>query len=273
MTTGNLYRYEYQFLKRLEDLSYPYYLKNKLEYYWVTVAKKNPEHIEKVKQNLIERISTYYEHDTLRNSKLVWRGKKPRTAEELAKPISLDTDYGKIAVKSASYFKQANELYKTSLTMNDNSSPLVEYYSFLQCVKGCVLLLLDINEEILFRQHGTSHQFNESSDKYPRANIKTTGVFHTILLLQDPYNEMNKYFTKGEMDLSLDNLLEFRSHTPASAFIISFILSSLVRYYPEYWQRKLQGIEDDIIREIIHFRCEVLPKQIDSLFPYLLRLG
>ncbi|MHA2243881.1 MAG: YaaC family protein [Candidatus Hodarchaeales archaeon] len=271
MATGNLYRYEYQFLAKLEDLSYPYYLQKRLEDYWVILAKKDPEYIEKEKLHLKEKIKDYYEHDSLEESILDWKDNKPKNIEKIAKPRSLSPGYlERLAKRSASFFRQAKVMYETSLNMNDNSSPLVEYYSLLQCVKGSVLLQLEVNEEILFRSHGITCQFDKTKDKYPKANIKATGVFHSLLLVCDPWDEMNDFFT-GKIDLSLDKLLTRIPNSPASAFILSFILSSLVRYHPEYWQTILLGTGDDIIREINNFRREKLPESIDRLFHYYIR--
>lgn len=271
MATGNLYRYEYQFLAKLEDLSYPYYLQKQLENYWEIHAKNNPEDIEKAKSHLKERIKDYYEHDSLEKSELKWGKNKPKNIEEIAKPLSLSPGcFERIARRSASFFKQAKVMYETSLNMNDNSSPLVEYYSLLQCVKGSVLLELEVNERILFRSHGITCQFDKKKDNYPKANIKASGVFHSLLLVCDPYDEMNDFFT-GKIELSLDKLLKRLHDSPASAFMLSFILSSLVRYHPEYWQKILLGFDDDIIREINNFQREKLPKSIDRLFPYYIR--
>ncbi len=174
---------------------------------------------------------------------------REKNKEKIAKPLSISPRcFERIGKRSASFFKQTKVMYETSLNMNDNSSPLVEYYSLLQCVKGRVLLQLEINEGILFKNHGITCQFDKKKDKYPKVNIKASGVFHSLLLVCDPWNEMNDFFT-GKIDLSLDQLLTRGLFSPASAFILSFILSSLVRYHPEYWQTILLGIDDDIIRK------------------------
>jgi len=275
MISKFLYRNESGYTQRLQDISYPYYLQKKLEHYYITLTKNNPDFVKKDKDSIKKRIHTYFEHDTTPDSIINWNENKPSNIDKIARPITLKStsksDMSQIAKKSASFFRQADEFYFTSLNMDKNTSPLVEYYSFLQCVKGCVLLKLKINESLMFKTHGLTCWFDPERHTYPQASIKTFGVFHTILLIEDSLNEMKDYYS-GKRNLALDQLLEERTFSPATAFIISFLLSNLVRYYPIEWQKILLAEDNDIIRKINKFREDTLPDAIERLFPYLLRV-
>jgi len=271
MVSRFLYRNKLSYTQILQDISYPYYLQKKLEHYYIILQENNPEFIKKDKDLIEKRIKTYFDHDTTYNSIIDWKNNKPSKFDKIARPITLKSDFSQLAKKSASFFRQADEFYLASLNMDKNTSPLVEYYSFIQCVKGCVLLKLRINESLMFNQHGITCWFDPERRKYPQASIKASGVFHTILLIHDSLNEMNDYFT-GNRELTLDQLLEERQCSPATAFIISYLLSNLVRYYPIEWRKILQAEDDDIIRKIDKFRADTLPDAMQSLFPYLIRI-
>ncbi len=161
-------------------------------------------------------------------------------------------------------------MYKTSLKMDINSSPLIEYYSFLQCVKGSAIIELNLNEKLLFSFHGISSDYN--TDRYPRAVVKTCGVFHVIFLLGDPNNKMKDYFS-GKIDLDLISLIEKSrlSASPAPSFILSYLLSTLVRYQPDKWKTICRGVEDDIFLDIREFRRNQLPDSIERIFPYFVK--
>ncbi len=163
---GNLYIHEYDHLRILEKLTNPYYLQTRIEDHYLSKEILNVRNLGSDKDDYIKRIFEYFSY-----TGFDWRGKKPSNPQELAKPHDSDSEFREIALKASSYFQQGLELYKTSLMMDINSSPLIEYYSFLQCVKGNAIIELDLNENLLFSFHGISSDFN--SERYPKAVIKT----------------------------------------------------------------------------------------------------
>ncbi|MFX0087647.1 MAG: hypothetical protein ACFFAU_18500 [Candidatus Hodarchaeota archaeon] len=235
---GNWYIHEYDHLRILEKLTNPYYLETQIVDHYLSEDLLHIRSLDEDTDNYNKRIFEYFSYPEFN-----WRGKKPNDPQELAKPYDNHTNFREIALKASGYFQQGLEMYKTSLIMDINSSPLIEYYSFLQCVKGSAIIELDLNEDLLFSFHGISSDFN--SGRYPKAVIKAYGVFHVIFLLGDPYNEMIDFFNR-KIDLNLSSLIKKIPSSPASSFIVSYLLSTLVRYQPDKWQSICRGLDDDI---------------------------
>lgn len=175
-----------------------------------------------------------------------------------------------LAEEIALYFRQGRELLALSLGIFENSSPLVEYYGFLQCVKGAILLKLDVKDKKLFSRYGLSSQ--STDDGYIEAKIHEKGVFTTLLLYQYPDHVIKHYIEnhlKNKLNVTLKESMKqvgHLSHVPA--FITSFLLSNLVRYHPRTWNELLSGKKDDLIADINDFRRQIIPTAIQSLLPY-----
>lgn len=172
-----------------------------------------------------------------------------------------------LAEEIALYFHQGRELLELSLGKFENSSPLVEYYGFLQCIKGVALLKLDVKDRKLFVHHGLSSQSNDG--EYIEAIIKNKGVFIILLLYQNSKHVVEHYVDnhlKVNLNVTLKESMEQVGYlNNVGAFITSFLLSNLVRYHPRTWNELLSGKKDDIIADINDFRRQVIPIAIKSL--------
>lgn len=258
---------EYGHTIELEMLSNPFFLKKKLEEKYSARDQREIGLLNQQKRGFQEKINYYY---NLIKKNLPMRGWNPKQPSDIAKPLNEKSDFEDIAKKASIYFQQGLELYLTSMTMNQNSSPLIEYYSFLQCAKGSIQLNLDINNQ-MFTLHGIIDGRDENVN-YIRPDIKSFGVFQSLLLISASSNEITDFIT-GKNNLSLEELLEFYIYPheaiPAYGFIGSWMLSSLVRYKPEIWQKIYFGLESDVILKINKFRNDIIPNAIEQT----LRLG
>lgn len=265
-------------------------LSNRKYLYEGLKSKYSPKN-EALLGNLCEKIERYDEIITfyyniitdIENKRETEQNKIPDSPHSLVKPVNSNSNFKEIAENASIYFQQGLELYLSSMNMNINSAPLVEYYSFLQCVKGAVLLDLEIKDFRLFSQHGLSIK-KRRSNSYLRAKVKTFGVFQTLLLLQSSKTEIED-FLYGQYNLTLESLLEAKllrkiknsqdfnekrnpmDYAPP-VFIASWMLSSLVRYFPKTWQKIYFGLDDMLILRIGGYRDEYIPEAIDSLLPY-----
>ena len=68
--------------------------------------------------------------------------------------------------------------------MSENSSPLVEYYALLQCLKGSLILHYDIvNQVFFFTHHGLKIDGGyQEKPPYVTASVYTKGVFYGLVL-------------------------------------------------------------------------------------------
>lgn len=183
-------------------------------------------------------------------------------------------DIPELAEEIALYFHQGRELLALSLGVFENSSPLVEYYGFLQCVKGAILLKLDVKDKKLFTRHGLSSR--PTDDGYIEAKILNKGVFITLLLYQYSDHVVKHYIDnhlKNKLNVTFKESMKqvgYLNHVPA--FITSFLLSNLVRYHPRIWNELLSGKKDDIIADINDIRRQLIPtaimQLIQSQLPY-----
>ncbi len=202
-----------------------------------------------------------------------------------------EEDIRKVARKASVYFQQGLEMLETSFSMPENTSPLVEYYALLQCAKGFIILDLDVKEELFFTQHGLTPAKNideRKSSKFINAIIKPLGVFSALAIRRaqfidqrteenDPVYYQNdlEYYFDEEYKPSIENIVIFGDENPdikminhsLTAFIGSWMLSSLVRYGPMKWQEILAGQETDLIKDIRDFREESLIRAFDSFLP------
>lgn len=230
-----------------------------------------------------EIIAFYHETITdIENKRKIKKIKIPNSPQDLAKPVNPESKFKKIADKASIYFQQGLELYLSSMNMNINSAPLVEYYGFLQCVKGAVLLDFEIKDFRLFSQHGLTIKRGRSNRNL-RAKVMTFGVFQALLLLQSSEPEIENFLHRRYY-LTLESLLEEKllknvknsqdsneirnpmDYAPP-VFIASWILSSLVRYFPILWQKIYFGLDDMLILRIGEYREKNIPEAIDSILP------
>ncbi len=197
-----------------------------------------------------------------------------------------------VAQKASIYFHQALEMYQTSIKMPETTSPLVEYYALLQCVKGSIILDLDLIEDVFFRFHGIVPVVKEEGN-YIRARVKPIGVFSALVIRFAGYqdqrddngnsiqykNEMETYFRKIFI-ISLEDIVnppsssafEISYSNPLSVFMGSWMLSNLVRYAPLSWQEILAGQKNDLLYYIRDFRDEEIPRIFESCLPDHIRM-
>ncbi len=215
-------------------------------------------------------------------------------------PRKSGTNISKIANEAVIYFKQSLELFKTLDNVEENVSPLLEYYGLLQCVKGVVILELDVKSDKIFSKHGLTQEtrFHSKIDepkstkkyklkmikrikpsKYINAKIMPYGVLTSLIIrFTDHYDElysdrdiykiskhsMDKYVT-GYYRPSLEEITTNHHVDPIIAFIGSWMLSTLVRYKAKMWQEICLGEKDDIINNIRKFRREKIPKAVETM--------
>jgi len=249
------------YFNMLERLSIPNFLQKKLEERY-----QAPE--ERIRESYQEKIAEYerrisYFSETVLNGRL--------SPHELATPHTFDSNLSAITEEAAVYFQQGREMLQTSHNMPENSSPLVEYYGFLQCVKGMVLLEINVNKKQLFSRHGLTQ--SKTPSRYINVKIMPLGVFTALLLRRGgvifkKYKEAIDFFFSQPYCPSLEEIVtdRFTYGDPRYAFIMSWMLSSLVRYSPLKWKEIQDGTTDDIILSIREYRRHELTKAFEHLF-------
>ena len=258
--------YTNKYLDMLGSLSIPYYLKSSLE-------EKYHSQVKRIQQNIEDRIVEYKKRITYIANLLKSRGHigKDLPPEELAAPLTPNSDLSYVAEEAAIYFQQGLEMLQTSQNMHENTSPLVEYYGFLQCVKGSIILELEVKDERFFSKHGLTLAKQKPNSRYISAEIKAFGVFQALVLCRKPSGmtpeETMDTFFSGSYCPSLEEIVTGRHAygDPIFAFIGSWMLSTLVRYRPRMWQEIQLGLKDDIIRLIRNYRIYEISFSIRNL--------
>ena len=245
-------------LRMLDHLTSSYYLKSLLEVSYLS----QQEHIQKtrnVQTTEYKKRITYFANLLKSRNKI----NQDLPPEKIAAPHTPASKLSKIAEEAAIYFQQGQEMLQTSQDMPENTGPLVEYYGFLQCVKGSTVLELDINRDEFFKYHGLRALPTKKSN-YINAEIKPFGVFQALLLyrkpkLMTPEEAMDKFLSGSYCPSLKEIVMDRHSHgDPIHAFIGSWMLSTLVRYRPRTWQEIRLGRKDDIIRWIrVYRRIEI----------------
>ncbi len=266
----------------LEHLTVPRYLQRRLEEIY-------RPHKVNLQNNIKEQIAEYtkriddFSKIPLIRSAFKKKYNKILNPQDLAVPRNAESNFSNIAGEAAIYFKQGQEMLKTSIAMHENSSPLVEYYGFLQCVKGTILLELEVNQDLFFSYHGLMPARPQNKPNYINAKIMPFGVFPALLLRVDKYyfymhnnmdEAMNTFFS-GSHCLSIETIIDSKAYYDSYdphyhgnmiyAYIGSWILSSLVRYHPKTWEEILQGKNDEIIRMIRDYRRYEISRAIRNL--------
>lgn len=257
-----------QYLRILEHLTVPRYLQRWLEETYQSERELLQKNIKAKIAEYKKRIADFSTIPMVQNT-FNRRYKKDPTPQDLVTPLTPDSNFSSIAEEAAIYFKQGHQMLKTSSNMQEESSPLVEYYGFLQCVKGTILLELWVNQELFFSKHGLTSAKTNSC--YINAEIKPFGVFSALLLrrgktmFMDPEKTMMTFFS-GSYCLSLEEIINKHIQgDPVFAFIGSWMLSTLVRYRPKTWDEILQGKKDEIIRLIRDYRTDEIAQAIRNL--------
>ncbi|MHA2231951.1 MAG: YaaC family protein, partial [Candidatus Hodarchaeales archaeon] len=269
-------------VRLLEEMRVSYSLQ---EYLHTKFFPKEERLLSNLQERLTDyekRIQAFSELDLVRNSNfLAYRRLRQLSSDssELAKPRQApfsNQELTKIALTAATYFEQGLEMLLTAQQMSDKSAPLVEYYGFLQCVKGVIFLELDVHHELFFGRHGLT--FEKDDSRYIGAKIMPFGVFSALLLRSESL-EATEFYLSGDFCPTLEQIMsnehvyiqekpaDFRSprSDPVLTFIGSWMLSTLVRYHPEVWLEICEGKTDNIITNIQKFRRSFVPDAVHSL--------
>lgn len=257
--------YTRQYLRTLEHLTVSHYLRSYLEGDYCSQEEHNQRKIR-------EQTTAYQKQITYFANFLKYRGilGKDLPPEELATPLTPTSDFVDIAEEAATYFQQGLEMLQTSQDMPENTSPLVEYYGFLQCVKGSITLELEVKDPRFFSKHGLV--LAKSNSRYISAGIKPFGVFSALLLGRIThafkwFKEDVDRFYSSSCCLSLEEVIKNSRYQGdfVLAFIGSWMLSTLVRYRPRMWQEVQLGQKDDIIQWIREYRRREISYAIRNL--------
>ena len=251
------------FILMLERLSLPYYLQSILDNRLSPKDQRSIDTFDAINDRLKENIEFFC------NIKIVQEVLKRQKInlinyDSVAKLID-SKDSSIVAHEASLYFNQGLEMLKTAQKMSQTSSPLVEYYGYLQCVKGAILLKLNINKDLLFSFHGITQETMPNSI-YFDAKIQPLGVFSALLLSFGLLENIEHYFVKNRF-IPLTRLLSGRGfpNNIFDPFIGSWWLSTIVRYRPKDWSEILQGNNNSIIIAINQFRRSTIPLAIKHL--------
>lgn len=258
------------FLKKLEKLSISFYLQKVLEERIKIKTVFAESLFDSFNEKIENKINEYLNSDFV-SSNSINRSNMPNIRN--IKSIK------KISIESSLYFRQALEMFKASQNMNENSSPLVEYYGYLQCLKGIIVTYLDTEKTKFFSYHGLTTVKN--NDSYCQAVIKPFGVFPAFLLIFNKQNMLMKEMLSKDYKPTIEQLLrdpyflkvKRPFEDPTKSIIVSWMLSSIVRYKPNIWEKICLGKEDDIILYIREFRENTLPECISRIIDETINLN
>ena len=105
-------------------------------------------------------------------------------------------------------------------------------------------------------------------------------MFPAFLLIFDEKNRLIKEILSKDYKPTIEQLildpyfLKARRpfEDPTKSIIVSWMLSSIVRYKPNIWEKICLGKEDDIILQIREFRENTLPKCISRIIDETINL-
>ena len=248
--TLNSTDYYYDCIHALETLKTPYAFNKSLNQLLSSDNNKISEKIQKNIQFLSDR----------------W-GINP---EEIGKPINLSFDLNQITNNSTTYFLQGLEMLKNSQTLSEMTSPVLQYYSYLQIIRGKVNSLVSLDYPTFNRFHGIKL---DEYNNYIEGKFAKAGALQSLGIVEGDFLIGKNLYTENTK-VSLPELLNEASQNnvndPCSTFIISWMLSMIVRYNPNLWKQILEGKNDDIVLKIRDFQNEIFPKSIISLLqPFL----
>lgn len=260
-------------LIELEKLSVPFHLQKLLEKRIKIKTVYSESIFDYLNEKIENKINEYLNSD-LANSDKISRSNMPNIRDI--------NSLKEVSNESSLYFRQALEMFKASQNMNKNcknSSPLVEYYGYLQCLKGIIATYLDTERTKFFSYHGLTTVKN--NDSYCQAEIKPFGVFPAFLLIFGKQNRLIKEILSKDYKPTIEQLLldpyflEVKRpfEDPIKSIIVSWMLSSIVRYKPNIWEKICLGKEDDIKLQIREFRENTLPKCIFRIIDETINLN
>jgi len=261
----------------IEKLSIPYYLETKLREEHSIPKFLTDKDTQNARQNQKAKIAMYNE-----KIKKYISINYPKLQDEFSqiKPIDHTCDFRDIALNASLFFQQGKQMLFTSLDMPESSSPLVEYYGYLQCIKGAILLELSVDFNFFFKHHGVSPTMKNRNEKakneqirrefYLRADIKKKGVLQALLIRSQGY--LGKYdetrfdcYLNGSYKPTLEYVMGLRKADSPNAFLGSWMLSTIVRYEPKKWQSICSGLDGDLIDNIRTFRRNSIPNGLRRL--------
>jgi len=268
-----------QILKELKKLSYPSIIESKIRQRLKTIeiSKEKEKEVIHVHHSYARLQYVYPENikhlEKIRQKQGI---KEPQNYQVNISVVLPETEkeIREIASKASIYFLQGYEMYKTSLEMDINSSPIIEYYALLQIVKGVIMLELKVEPEEFFSAHGLKRKKKDASpDVVHQAKIQTHGVFAALLIRCTDYLEKDDGTKNFTMDEYYDNyfpsLKEMINQKDnrgiLNVFIFSWMLSEVARYKPEKWKKICEGIDNKWIVNIDDFRDFWLPDAINDL--------
>ncbi|MHA2334404.1 MAG: hypothetical protein ACXAEU_20425 [Candidatus Hodarchaeales archaeon] len=120
--------YIQQYLSQLERISLPYFLQKRLEEKYESKEKRLQDYIKSKIADYNKKIAFFMNIPLVRQAITRKKGKNWQTADIIT-PRKPGSDFKTVARESAVFFQQGLEMLKTSLSMHENTSPLVEYYS------------------------------------------------------------------------------------------------------------------------------------------------
>ena len=263
-------------LNELRKLCYPAVVREVIEDRLELIEISKDKSLVKTPHLCFKRIE-FYEDNIKHLDKI--RKKQNSESKNINMPVVLPStteEIEELALEASTYFSQGFEMFKSSIEMDENSSPIIEYYSLLQIIKAVILLELDAKKDNFFRAHGLGRNKNCSPEDVYQATIKKHGVFTAVLIrfTYPQYKEdgtivfnMDKYFQK-DFSPTLRDFIEgeelYFSHIP-EAFIFSWMLSEVARYHPVKWKEICDGIKNKWVLRINNFRENTLPDVISSL--------
>ncbi len=268
-----------QILKELKKLSYPSTIESKIRQRLKTIeiSKEKEKEVKHVHHSYMRFQYVYPENikhlEKIRQKQGI---KEPQNYQVNISVVLPETEkeIRDIASKASIYFLQGYEMYKTSLEMDINSSPIIEYYALLQIVKGVIMLELKVEPEEFFSAHGLKRKKKDvSPDVVHQAKIQTHGVFAALLIRCTDYLEKDDGTKNFTMDEYYDNyfpslkeMIDQKDNRGIlNVFIFSWMLSEVARYKPEEWKKICEGIDNKWIVNIDDFRDFWLPDAIIEL--------
>ncbi len=263
-------------LNELRKLCYPAVVREVIENRLERIEISKDKSLVKTPHFCYQRIQKY-ENNIKHLNKL--RRKSSCKIKAIDMPIVLPSskeEIEELAEEVATYFSQGFEMYKSSLEMDKNSSPIIEYYSLLQIIKAVILLELDAKEDNFFNAHGLGRNMKCSPKDVYQATTKKHGVFAAILIRFTDYLKKEDgtivfkidEYLKEDYSPTLKNFIEDERITLSfipEAFIFAWMLSEIARYQPVKWKEICKGSKNKWILTIDEFREQTLPDVIQSL--------
>lgn len=189
-----------------------------------------------------------------------------------SKPVNSNINFELLAQKASLYFRQGKELLRSAQDISEFSRPILDYYAYLQIIKGVIILNFEINDSNFLSYHGIVPDRN-ANYQYITPRVKKFGVLQLLLISLTHLHENsdhNNYIKKFTHDvrITLEECIDMIKgiYEVIPLYIFLWSLSFLVRYSPEKWQLILSGrSEDELIRKIRRIRNINFPSIVHHL--------